>query len=56
MSETVTVRKYGGSYLITIPAAIARLLDLKDGTIMNMDISPPKSLVLTPMPKKEELQ
>ena len=54
MAERVILKKYNSTYMIRIPPSIIRLINWEEGMTVNVDISLPNNIILSPAVKKEE--
>jgi len=54
MAEQVTLKKYNATYMVRIPPSIIRLINWDEGMTINVDISLPNNIILSPAVKKED--
>jgi hypothetical protein len=54
MAEQSTLKKYNATYTIRVPPAIVRLIGWEEGMALDINISPPNNLIISPAIKKVE--
>ena len=54
MAEQVTLKKYNATYMVRIPPSIIRLINWEEGITINVDVSLPNNLILSPAVQKKE--
>lgn len=54
MAEQVTLKKYNATYMVRIPPSIIRLINWTEGMTINVDVSLPNNIILSPAVQKKE--
>lgn len=54
MAEHVILKKYNATFMARIPPSIIRLINWEEGMIIDMNVSLPNTLILSPAVQKKE--
>lgn len=53
MAEQSTLKKYNKTYMVRVPPSIVRLINWEEGMTLDINVSLPNNLIISPAIKKE---
>lgn len=54
MAEQSTLKKYNATFMIRVPPSIVRLINWEEGMTLDINVSLPNNLIISPAINKEE--